>query len=311
MTLTPMIGTPVTPPRGEMALSPATETPSTASASPSPSPSPSPSTRFADASARSAAATRPSSPALPDHAFEPPVAIPTPPESGLLIRQRRPSAAPPSAMSGEDDAMPRITVDGLENLADALASAAATATATPTEPATSSKTATPTVDSSNEPAATATATAAATTTTATTGNRRELPEYVRGKIKFAVLTAELASAGIKARREDGLEKLVKWDEVVGIVARRLPADKPFEGATVVDLLSTAGATLRIVPWTKLDGHPFESKAVERARSFVNVVAAMALDAKLDAATNAFANGDGDAAQLPSVAALATHDSKVG
>ena len=35
------------------------------------------------------------SPALPDHAFEPPIAIPTPPESGLLIRQRRPSAAPP------------------------------------------------------------------------------------------------------------------------------------------------------------------------------------------------------------------------
>ena len=138
-----------------------------------------------------------------------------------------------------------------------------------------------------------------------------MPDYIRGKINFAVLTAELASGGIKARREDGLEKLVEWDDVVGIVARRLPAEKPFEGATVVDLLSTAGATLRIVPWTRLDGHPFESKAVERARSFVNVVAAMALDAKLDAATKTFANGDGDAAQLPSVAALATHDSKVG
>jgi hypothetical protein len=148
-------------------------------------------------------------------------------------------------------------------------------------------------------------------TAATTPRRYELPDYIRGKIKFAVLTAELASAGIKARREDGLEKLVTWDDVVGIVARRLPADKPFEGATVVDLLSSKGATLRIVPWTKLEGHPFETRAVERARSFVNVVAAMALDAKLDAATKTFANGEGDAAQLPSVAALATYDSKVG
>jgi hypothetical protein len=138
----------------------------------------------------------------------------------------------------------------------------------------------------------------------------ELPDYIRGKIKFAVLTAEFASAGIKARREDGFEKLLKWEEVVGIVARRLPAEKPFESATVVDLLSKKGATLRIVPWTKLYGHPFESKAVERARSLVNVVAAMALEAKLDGATKLFANGDGDAAQLPNVEALATHDQKI-
>ena len=209
-----------------------------------------------------------SAPALPDDAFAPPVAS-------------RPSAAAPSEKSSDEDSMPRITVDGLENLAEAITSASKLGEAAPV--------------ADTPPAA----------------KTHELPEYIRGKLKFAVLTAELASAGIKARREDGLDKLVKWDDVVGIVARRLPPEKPFEGATVVDLLSRAGATLRIVPWTKLDGHPFESKAVERARSFVNVVAAMALEAKLDSATKLFANGDGDAAQLPNVAALATHDSKVG
>lgn len=217
-------------------------------------------------------------PPLPTPEPVPPDQIPVDPAAGLTIRKRTASAAPhsemtltpvtgmPVAPAPVDSGMPAISVAGLENLAEALA---------------------------------------------TPPPGHELPDYIRGKIKFAVLTAELASAGIKARREDGLEKLVKWDEVVGIVARRLPADKPFEGATVVDLLSSAGATLRIVPWTKLDGHPFEAKAVERARSFVNVVAAMALDAKLDAATKTFANGDGDAAQLPNVAALATYDSKVG
>ena len=37
--------------------------------------------------------------------------------------------------------------------------------------------------------------------------------------------------------------------VIGIIARRLPKEPPFDSTTIVDIVSTAGSTLRVVPWT--------------------------------------------------------------
>ncbi|NVB82725.1 MAG: hypothetical protein HOV81_30390 [Kofleriaceae bacterium] len=138
----------------------------------------------------------------------------------------------------------------------------------------------------------------------------ELPEQVRGAINYAVLTAELSGAGINARREDGLVKLVPWGEIVGVVARRLPAAAPYDGATIVDVVSTAGATLRIVPWTQIKGHPFAESIVARARQLVHIIAAQSLDARLDGSTKLFADSEGQATQLPDTAALALHDQKL-
>jgi hypothetical protein len=138
----------------------------------------------------------------------------------------------------------------------------------------------------------------------------EFPEHVRGAINYAVLTAELSGAGIHARREDGLVKFVAWGEIVGIVARRLPPAAPYEGATIVDLVSTVGSTLRIVPWTQIKGHQFAESTVARAREFVNIVAAQSLDARLDAPTKLFADSEGQASQLPDAAMLALHDQKL-
>jgi hypothetical protein len=137
------------------------------------------------------------------------------------------------------------------------------------------------------------------------------PPYIQNKINYAITTADLAPAGITAKREDGTVKVVEWDAIVGVIARRLPPDKPFEGATIIDIVSSAGATLRVVPWTKLRGGlPLPPQAVERARSFVNLVAAQALGAKLDPATKLFADSDGQAAQLPTLATLASHDQRL-
>ena len=133
------------------------------------------------------------------------------------------------------------------------------------------------------------------------------PEAVRGKLSFATLTAELTRGGIDARREDGTSALVMWVDVVGVVARRLP---PEHGATTfVDLVSNAGSTLRVLPWTRLTGDPVEGDGDARARKLVSLVAERCPAAKLDPATRAFLDGK-DAAQLPDVATLATHDQRL-
>ena len=122
--------------------------------------------------------------------------------------------------------------------------------------------------------------------------------------------ATLTSIGITGQREDGTTKHVGWDDVIGIIARRLPADSPYEGVTFVDLVSVAGSTLRILPWTRLDGAPVRGDGEERARAFVQLIAARCLDAKLDSFTKVFADGAGHAAQLPSPTTLAAHDDKL-
>jgi hypothetical protein len=118
---------------------------------------------------------------------------------------------------------------------------------------------------------------------------------LRGKIRYATLTAEINSAGLDARREDGSSHIVLWDEVVGVIARRLPDE--LEGSTFVDIVSTAGSTLRILPWTKLGGDALEGGGDVRARALVIMVASRCTTAKIDAATRAFVEDDQPPAQL--------------
>jgi hypothetical protein len=141
---------------------------------------------------------------------------------------------------------------------------------------------------------------------------RELagPPGLRGTLNYAVSTAMLSSVGIEAHREDGTRRLVAWEAIVGIIARRLPNEAPYDGSTFVDLVSTAGSTLRILPWTKLAGAPITGDGENRARAFVQLVAARCLDAKLDSWTKVFADGVGKAAQLPSAKTLAAHDDRL-
>jgi hypothetical protein len=144
--------------------------------------------------------------------------------------------------------------------------------------------------------------------TTTTGRIRSeplpvTPAHLRNRISYVALTAELTSGGVDARREDGSSRLVLWRDVVGVVARRMPDD--YDGMTFVDIISTAGSTLRIVPWTRLTGAPIEDGDA-RPRGIVERVVAMCPAARLDPATRTFLE-TGEAAQLPDLDTLQAHD----
>jgi hypothetical protein len=135
-------------------------------------------------------------------------------------------------------------------------------------------------------------------------------ELLRKKLLYATAVAEIKAAGIEAKREDHLAKLVRWRDVVGVVARRLPQASPYEGITFVDLVSTAGATLRILPWTRMTGDQIDGEGDERARTFVQMIVARCPDAHVDPATRTFLGGRGPAAQLPDAETLAAHDARL-
>jgi len=129
------------------------------------------------------------------------------------------------------------------------------------------------------------------------------PDHLRNRISYVALTAEMTSGGVDARREDGSSRLVLWRDVVGVVARRMPPE--LDGTAFVDIISTAGSTLRIVPWTRLTGAPIEDGDA-RPRGIVERVVAMCPGARLDPATRQFLD-TGEAAQLPDLETLQAHD----
>ncbi len=135
-----------------------------------------------------------------------------------------------------------------------------------------------------------------------------MPAHLRGVVAHALRSAEVTRAGLDARREDGASRIVLWADVVGAIARRLPP--AYDGAVFVDLVSTPGNTVRVLPWTQLTGAPLAGTDDARARALLAQVQAHAPDAKLDPATLRYLTGDGPAPQLPDVAMLAAHDQRV-
>jgi len=145
---------------------------------------------------------------------------------------------------------------------------------------------------------------------ATAGPTPPVAEPLRHRLSYVAVTAELAAGGIDARREDGSSRLVLWRDVVGVVARRLPP--AYGGTTFIDIVSTAGSTLRIMPWTRLTGDALEAADaanVARPRWIVERVVASCPGAKLDPATRRFVE-TGEAAQLPDLATLHAHDERL-
>jgi hypothetical protein len=135
-----------------------------------------------------------------------------------------------------------------------------------------------------------------------------MPAHLEKRLRFVVLAAELTRAGIDARREDGRSLLVMWRDVVGVIARRLPPE--LDGATCVDLVSTAGSTLRVLPWTRLTGEPLLGTGDGRARAFVTYVASHCPEARIDPATRSFVEHDAPADQIASVDELAAYDARL-
>lgn len=134
-----------------------------------------------------------------------------------------------------------------------------------------------------------------------------LPEHLRKRLKFVVLSAELTRAGIDARREDGSSKLVMWRDVVGIVARRMPPDH--DALTFLDIVSVAGSTLRVLPWTRVTGEAVGGEGDAFTRALLEAMLAHCPEASLDPATKRFQSGE-PAGQLKDATKLAAHDEKL-
>ena len=130
------------------------------------------------------------------------------------------------------------------------------------------------------------------------------------ELSYAANTAVISHVGVEAHLDDGRVRVVPWREVVGVVARRLPADAPYWGETFVDIVSTSGSTVRILPKTILVGELVADGDAEKARALVRLVTLHAPDAQLDDATRVFVGGRDPAAQLPDAETLAAHDARL-
>ncbi|HEY4182995.1 MAG TPA: hypothetical protein VGM90_39505 [Kofleriaceae bacterium] len=129
---------------------------------------------------------------------------------------------------------------------------------------------------------------------------------LRGKLNYVVAMGEVTRAGVDAHREDGSSQLVLWRDVVGFVVRRTPDD--LDGVAFADIVSAAGATLRIVPWSRLTGDA-TGQGDERLRALATIAQTNREGLAIDGATKKFLGGE-PAAQLRDAALLATHDERL-
>lgn len=134
-----------------------------------------------------------------------------------------------------------------------------------------------------------------------------VPEHLRAKLSFVILSADITRAGIDARLEDGSSKLVMWRDVVGLVARRMPA--AYDALTFLDIVSVAGNTLRVMPWTRVTGEAVSGDDDPRMRALLEAMLGHCPEAAVDPATKRFQAGE-PAAQLKDTAKLAAHDEKL-
>jgi hypothetical protein len=134
------------------------------------------------------------------------------------------------------------------------------------------------------------------------------PPHLRKRLSFVTLSAELTRAGIDARREDGRSVLVMWRDVAAVIARRLPPE--LDAEPFVDVVSTPGSSLRVLPWTRLSGEPLPGTGDDRARALVTFIASHCPGAHLDPATRAFVDDRAEPAPLESVVELAAHDARL-
>jgi hypothetical protein len=137
-----------------------------------------------------------------------------------------------------------------------------------------------------------------------------MPVALRGKISYTVTRASLSAAGIEAVRENGTPVTVFWAEITSVFARCLPPAPPYDGYTFLDIVSSTGKTMRVLPWTDVDGDLVAGEDVERARSFVRLTATRCPQAQFDEQTSTFLIALVPATQLPDPAALAAHDRRV-
>lgn len=124
------------------------------------------------------------------------------------------------------------------------------------------------------------------------------PAAAKGRLRHAAANAEVSRAGVDARLEDGTAVMIAWRDLTSAGASKLPAREPYGGAVFVELVSSAGETIRVLPWTRLTGEQLPGEGEIRARGLLRFAAAQNATTKVDAGTRGFLSGREPAAYDP-------------
>jgi hypothetical protein len=111
-----------------------------------------------------------------------------------------------------------------------------------------------------------------------------------GGVRFAVASAELAAAALRARGEDGVERALPWTDLAAAIARDLRGPPFPDDALMVDLIPRRGAPLRFLITSRLtfaEVAPAGASARDDLRRLLAFARAMHPDLEVEAATADF------------------------
>jgi hypothetical protein len=137
----------------------------------------------------------------------------------------------------------------------------------------------------------------------------------RTALRFVVDRGSIGADGLTVRTVDGEDRSVGWAELAVVVVRRLPPDPPFSKLLLIDLATTTGPPIRLLPSSRLDWRQLPGGAATTARDNVRALIGLVKSRNpavtVEAASEGFVDSGAEPSIFGSMRQFAEYDARYG
>ena len=137
----------------------------------------------------------------------------------------------------------------------------------------------------------------------------------RTALRFVVDRGTITPEGLVVRTVDGDDRTVAWSELAVVVVRRLPPDPPFSKLLLIDLATTSGPPIRLLPSSRLDWRQLPGGAAatarDNARKLIALVRSENSSVIVETASQEFVDSGAEPSIFGSMRQFAEYDARYG
>lgn len=137
----------------------------------------------------------------------------------------------------------------------------------------------------------------------------------RTALRFVVDRGTIEPGGLTVRTVDGDDRAVAWSEIAVVVVRRLPPDPPFSKLLLIDLATTTGPPIRLLPASRVDWRQLPGGAAATARDNVRRLIALVRSENssvtVETASQDFVDSGAEPSIFGSMRQFAEYDARYG
>jgi hypothetical protein len=137
----------------------------------------------------------------------------------------------------------------------------------------------------------------------------------RTALRFVVDRGRIDPGGLTVKTIDGAERTVAWSDFAVVVVRRLPPDPPFSKLLLIDLATTSGPPIRLLPSSRIDWRQLPGGAAatarDNARSLIALIRSENSSVSVEPASQGFVDTGAEPSIFGSMRQFAEYDARYG